>query len=137
MALVEIKKDPTQRELRTFGLMFVAFAGVLGLSVLWRRHSLGAAEIIWAIGATIGALYFLVAPLRRWIYLGWCYLTYPIGWVVSHVIMVVTFYLAVTPVALILRLLGKDLLEQRFDRSAATYWTPRRELQVDRYFRQF
>ena len=117
--------------MRTFGLLLVAFAGLLGLSLVWRRHALGTAEVVWAVGAAVGAVYFLVAPLRKSIYLGWCYLTYPIGWIVSHLIMVLTFYLAVTPVALILRLMGKDLLQQRLDQAATTYWTPRRELHYE------
>jgi hypothetical protein len=136
MAMIEINKNPSPKELRTFGLLFVAFAALLGLSIAW-RHSLRAAEIVWLVGAIIGAVYFAIAAIRKPAYLGWCYATYPIGWTVSHVVMLATFYLAVTPVALVLRLMGRDLLNQRIDRSAATYWVPHAPSDVKRYFRQF
>jgi hypothetical protein len=40
--------------------------------------------------------------------------------------MALFFYTTVTPTALVLRLLGKDLLRLRIDHSAQTYWIVRR-----------
>ena len=45
---------------------------------------------------------------------------------VSPVVMMLLFYGTVTPVALVLRLLGKDVLRLRIDRAASTYWIERR-----------
>ena len=40
--------------------------------------------------------------------------------------------------AIVFRLLGRDVLGTTFDRSAATYWVPRQPTtDVRRYFRQF
>ena len=62
----------------------------------------------------------------------------PIGWVVSHVLMAIAFYGVITPIGLLLRLAGRDLLEQRLDREAKSYWQPRRPVtDRRRYFRQF
>jgi hypothetical protein len=36
------------------------------------------------------------------------------------------FYSTVTPIGLLLRAFGKDLLNLRFDRAAKTYWIDRR-----------
>jgi len=47
------------------------------------------------------------------------------GWVMSRVILGILFYLAITPVALILRLRGKDLLDIKLDPAAASYWKHR------------
>ena len=41
---------------------------------------------------------------------------------VSPVLMAVLFYSTLTPIGLVLRLFGRDLLGLRFDRAAATYW---------------
>ena len=61
-----------------------------------------------------------------------------VGIVVSNVIVAAVFYLAVTPIGLLLRLIGKDPLERRFDRSATTYWKPaEKNVAPGRYFRQF
>jgi hypothetical protein len=63
---------------------------------------------------------------------------YPIGWVVTHVVMALIFYLVVTPVGVIMRLTGRDPMEPGFDRTAKTYWKPRStEHDPARYFRQY
>jgi hypothetical protein len=45
---------------------------------------------------------------------------------VTPAVMALVFYSTVTPVALVLRLLGKDLLSLQIDRTASTYWIERR-----------
>ena len=52
-------------------------------------------------------------------------INYPIGWVITHVVMAIIFYLVVTPVGIIMRLTGRDPMERAFDRTAKTYWKPR------------
>ena len=47
---------------------------------------------------------------------------FPIGWVVSHALMAAIYYLVITPMAVAMRLLGRDPLDRRFDRDATTYW---------------
>jgi hypothetical protein len=45
---------------------------------------------------------------------------------------------AVTPVALLLRMLGHDAMQRRFDSSAQSYWVSRRPPDHPRrYFQQF
>ena len=65
-------------------------------------------------------------------------INYPIGWVITHVVMAIIFYLVVTPVGIIMRLTGRDPMERAFDRTAKTYWKPRRtDPDSARYFRQY
>ncbi len=50
----------------------------------------------------------------------------------------VLFYLLITPLALVLRLVGYDPLKRKFEREAKTYWVevePRAS--KESYFRQF
>jgi len=37
----------------------------------------------------------------------------------------IMFFVVITPMALVMRALGKDLLRLRFDRAAASYWIDR------------
>jgi hypothetical protein len=50
----------------------------------------------------------------------------PLGFVISHVLIAAVFYLVITPIGLVFRLMGRDALKRRLDRSAPTYWTERR-----------
>ena len=62
-----------------------------------------------------------------------------LGWINTRLLLGLFFYLVLTPAALILRLLGKDLLHQQVDRSAPSYWIKREPVQLDpeRYERLF
>ena len=62
----------------------------------------------------------------------------PIGWTISHAVLALLYYLLFTPIGLIIRLFGRDPMQRRLDRSAATYWVPHnQDRDAGRYFRQF
>ena len=83
-------------------------------------------------------MYYAIRPFRRPIYLGWMYAVFPIGWVISHTVLALTYYLVLTPIGLLMRGLGRDPMERRFDRDGETYWTPHEPSEDPaRYFRQF
>ena len=56
----------------------------------------------------------------------------------SQPAMAVSYYLVLTPIGLVMRLLGHDPLNRRWDRTAKSYWTKRTPPEnTERYFRQF
>jgi hypothetical protein len=58
--------------------------------------------------------------------------------VVSSFILSGLYYLLLTPVSLVFRLLGRDALRRQFDPQADSYWVPRETPKDKRsYFRQF
>lgn len=145
--MVEIDWQPDERTLRQFG--WIALVGFLGIALLaWNEwlvfsFGLGAARTTVA-GAFAGlglltAFFSLVAPrANKPIFLGLMLLSYPIGFVLSYVIMGFLFYGLITPVGLVFRAIGKDPLNRRLDRDATTYWTdPRPRRGKESYFRQF
>jgi hypothetical protein len=136
--MLELKTTFTTRELRQFaGIWFPLFCGMVGF-FCWRWEWTVAAYVIWAIGAALGIIGVLFPAVIRPVYRGLLLATFPIGWVMSHVILGVVYYLVMTPIGLIMRLLGRDPMERRLDRTAATYWVPRQQVtNVERYFRQF
>ncbi len=138
MAVIEINKNPSRKELAWFGLMFLAFFGLVGGVVWWRLQAHTVAYGLWGAAAVIVAAYYAVPSLQRPIYLGWLYAAFPIGWVVSHVVMGVIYYLVLTPFALVFRLIGRDALERRIDKGAKTYWVEHKTgADPQRYFKQF
>lgn len=137
MALIELKTNPTARDLKWFGLILLAFFGVVGGIVWLRSGSLAIPRIIWGAGVVLAAIYYAIPPARKPMFVGWSYLTYPIGFVVSHVLLAVLFFGVFTTVGLVMRLFGYDPMRKTFDRSATTYWVRHEEsADVSRYFRQ-
>ena len=138
--MIEIDRNPPARTLRWFaGLWYPLFCGLLGL-VLRHRFGvpLGVAQGIWASAPIFGVLGLIHPPAVRWLYLGLTYATYPIGWVVSHLVLAVLFFLVMTPVGLVLRALGRDPLVKAPQPGQPSYWRPREPpASLERYFRQY
>lgn len=96
----------------------------------------GAVALI-GVGLAGGGCTLASHRFGRRLYEGWMLATLPISWVVSHAVLAAVFYLLISPIALLMRLGGRDPLLRRFDGNATTYWLPRRPpAQPDRYFRQ-
>lgn len=109
---------------RSFGVVFTVVFAVIGL---WPLIAGGAVRL-WSL---IAAVVFLLAALARPQVLAplnrlWTRFGLLLQRITNPLIMGLVFYLAVTPTALVMRALGKDLLHRRIDRSAKTYWIDRR-----------
>ncbi len=147
MAMIELNLNPPPKTLRTFGLIGVVGFGLIGAMFFW-QFGLGklpsadaariTAYVLWALGAYCG-LFAAVAPLAiKPIYVILTIVTFPIGFVVSCLVMAIVYYLVLTPVGLVFKLIGRDCMNRRFDPTAETYWIERRRPDsVKRYFRQF
>jgi len=136
MSLIRINKNPSRRQLRVFGLAWLVFLGLLGWESWYRgRHS--AAEAAWALAAVVPLAGLLSPRFLRSVYLAMSYATYPIGFVVSRVVLALAYYLALTPIGLAMRLFGHDPLSRRFDPKAPSYWIRRDATKTpESYFRQ-
>jgi hypothetical protein len=135
MTVIEPNRAPTPPELRRFGLLFPIFFALIGGLVY--PQSPGAAAVLWGIGVVGAALHYLVPSLRRPFYSGWLRLTRPLGWALSHLLLASIYYLVVTPIGLVGRLLGRDDLAQELDPTADSYWIEHDPgSETTRYFRQ-
>ena len=63
----------------------------------------------------------VLAPLNRL----WTRFGILLAKIVNPVVMAGVFFIAVTPIGLLMRLAGKDLLRLRYDSTAETYWIMR------------
>src|SRR5215470_13016087 len=115
----------SEKMLRQFAALWIVF---LGGAAAWRWLALGeprAAIVLAVLAVTIGPLGLLAPSLIRPIWVAWLVVAFPIGWVVSRVVLVVLFLFVITPVALVFRLRGRDLLQLRRPSERSTYWTPK------------
>jgi hypothetical protein len=78
---------------------------------------LGAAQLV--------AFLLGVRQPTRVLYVVLMVIALPIGFVVSHVLIALVFYLVITPIALVFRLGGRDAIGRKIDRSKASYWVDR------------
>ena len=59
-----------------------------------------------------------------------------LGAIVSPIVMAAIFFLVVTPIGLIMQLLGKDLLKKKYEKNKKSYWIER-ENEISTMKRQF
>ena len=139
MRVVQINKDPTRRQLNQFGFIWLGFLALFGVVAQFKFQSPGVARGLWVAAVVVPILGWLVPAFMRLVFLGMSYLAWPIGFVVSHVVLAVVYYLVLTPIGLLTRLFEYDSMKKRFEPKARSYWIERSSEAVEpkRYFRQF
>jgi hypothetical protein len=139
MALVELKKDPSLRDLKWFGLMFAAFLLVVGAIFRWKLGQPSVARGLWIAAGVVAVLYYAIPPLRKPMFAGWMYATFPIGFIISHVVLAVFYFGILTPVGMFMRIvLKRDPMERQLEPARSSYWVARdAHPEAKRYFRQF
>jgi hypothetical protein len=124
MLLNEIKSiKATTKEARKFGLTIGIFLLVIAGLLFWKQRP-SFSSFAYA-GAAFALLGLLVPILLKPVYKVWMSFAVVMGFVMTRVILTVLFFGLFTPVSLVAKLLGKDLLDERWDKKAETYWVKR------------
>ena len=139
MSMIEINWNPSKKVLRDFGIIALVATIILSILLFFLKHvAIQWLSIIVGFGIFIFLSSLLSLKLTKIIYLSMVLATFPIGFVVSHVILSIFYFLIITPVGLVFRLAGKDPLHRKFDYAAKSYWLKRQSPdKLDRYFHQF
>jgi hypothetical protein len=123
--------QPDRKVVREFGFiltgfLLIALPMVGNLIRVFVAHEEFHYSLRWPIAAGAALLINLLAPpVMRIIYRAAMVVATGIGWVVLRIILPIFFYLVISPIGFIVRLSGKDLLDQKIDRSAQSYWKKR------------
>ncbi len=136
MSLIRIEKNPSSRQLLVFGIAWLVFFGFWA-TTCWLRGRQTASEILWVAAAAVPLAGAASRTVLRYAYVWMSYATYPLGFVISHIVLALVYFLALTPIGLTMRLLGRDPLPRRFEPGAKTYWKTREKTKtVESYFNQ-
>tara|TARA_B100000965_G_C19488774_1_gene712027 strand:- start:652 stop:1038 length:387 start_codon:yes stop_codon:yes gene_type:complete len=109
---------------RSFGLVFFAFFLIIGLWPIFEYEQVR----IWSI---IAALIFLIlgildskylTPLNRF----WMKFGLFLGKIISPIVMGIVFFLVVTPIGILMKIFGKDLLNIKYKKNES-YWVYRKD----------
>ncbi len=129
----------TPREIRVWVLVLGCALSAVGLIqyLVWDHQR--AAQLFWIL-----ALAFLISGLvlpmaLKPVYRLWLKFAAVLAWINTRLILSLTFFLVFTPLGFLLRLLGKDLLKEKWEAQAKSYWVERKPIPFDpsRYEKQF
>ncbi|MEW5895968.1 MAG: hypothetical protein AB1650_09490 [Candidatus Omnitrophota bacterium] len=128
----------TIRELRRFGLIFGPTTILISIWQVSKGH--WGHVYFFGLPGTYALIMALFKP--QWNYpLRWALEKIFKGfmWLVTEVVLIACFYLVFTPIGILIRWMGKDLLDLRIDLTAETYWRERerKEFDTEHYRRQF
>jgi hypothetical protein len=139
MSVVQINRDPSRRQLNQFGFIWLGFLALFGVIAQLKFDNPEVARLLWIAAVVVPVVGWILPQFMRLVFLGMSYLAWPIGFVVSHVVLAAVYYLVLTPIGLLTRVFGYDSMLRRFDRDATSYWIerPRKDTAPGRYFRQF
>jgi len=114
--------NPTERILRQFSGIWVAFFGAIAAWQEYHHHRHELALVLTVLAVTVGPLGIAWPRTVRPVFIGWMALAHPIGWIVSGVVLGAVFYGLFTPVAWIFRTVGRDELRLKRQPHTETYW---------------
>jgi hypothetical protein len=136
--MLKVNFDPERRILRQFAwaalIMFPLIAGYMrwrhelpwtwalvlaGIGVLVALVELVLVEAMGAFGDLLEKL------IPRTVFQLLSLVAIPIGFVLSHVLMMIVYYLVLTPIALVFRLMGRDVIGRRLEPQRTSYWHER------------
>ena len=124
----ETTKDPTKKQLRQFGLMVGIILILIGSYWMFYRDIFETARVVLLV---IGGFLFLsglIAPTKlKPTYAVWMKLAHVLAYVNTRIIISLIFFLVITPIGIIIRLIKADLLHEKFQPDAPSYWTDTEE----------
>ena len=134
----EIKNIKSNKsEWKKFGITMGIIIAIIGFCLLWKKNNSYNYSLFLAAAFFITGLMF--PSMLKPVYKAWMALSVVMGFIMTRVIMVIIFYLIVTPIGLIASLTGKEFLDMKIDKSAKSYWIVREKIQKVKsdYERQF
>ena len=132
----DVTAVPQKNTLRQFAGLWLLFFGSLAAWRMWHGHLDLRTEALGVLAVVVGGAGLVRPGTIRWVYTGWMAAAFPIGWTVSRVMLASFFYAVVTPLALVFRMKGRDVLRLRRPQKGS-YWIAKTGARdVNEYFRQ-
>ena len=142
MSAITIDWKPDRSKLREFSLIWLVAFSLTAALLAWKMGCFSGAGswkapiFLWSLAVLVGFTGILMPSAVRPVYVVWMGIAFPIGWVLSHVLLALIYFGLFTPIAAVFRISGRDSLKLKLDRAAATYWekhepvtSPRRYMQ--------
>ena len=117
------KSKPDKKELRKFAITIFAALGIIGAIIFWQKGDTG--FIFLAVGLLFLFLGLIRPKLLGPIYKVWMAFALLLGFIMNHLILAFMFYVIISPIGIIKRMIKKDPLQTRLDPNTKSYWIQR------------
>jgi hypothetical protein len=126
---INMKSDELKKS-KTFGWGLTGFFVIIGLIKLILSGHPG---IPWQFYAAFAAgVINLAFPIALWpVYKAALFVAHYLGWFNTRLLLGIIFFFIITPLGFIFRLMGRDLLDRKFDKNTQSYWQLREKKEFD------
>ena len=137
MKLADLPLNPTGRMLRQFAAAWTVFFAAAALYQFFKFGHHTTAAVLGAL-SLVGVIGLIQPPMVKWLFIVASVVTFPIGWVLSQVVLALMYYIVLTPIALAMRWRGRDELQRRPALDKRTFWHERGDVpSPEKYLKQF
>jgi hypothetical protein len=136
--IASVQREPSSRDLTILALIFLVIPGAIGAYSVFLKHS--STGYVWIAAGTVLCLARLIPPLFKAMYRLWIGLSVVLGYFVSRILLTLIFFLIITPLGLVMRIVGRDPMDRKWDPEATSYWIEREQepdTSIERYGKQF
>lgn len=127
--VIMTNKEITTKDLKQFGVALSIILGIFGGIHFLKGHVSAYPWFFW-IALTILFLGVIVPRFLRPIFIVFTKIAHAIGWFNTRVILVIVYYLVLTPIGLVLKIFGKDILDIKAKENTQTYWKERKNIKT-------
>ena len=136
--LEEIKNIKSEKnDIRNFGLIISAVLIAIVMLLFWKEKQ--SYDILMIVGVVLCVTSLILPVILKPFYFAWMTFAVILGWIMTRVILSLVFYGIITPIGLFSRLVGKEFLNLKLNKTENTYWNHRRKhsLKKTNYQKQF
>ena len=112
----------SNRTLRQFAVLWMWFFSALACYKWFSSTNSVLVLLFVGLSVLLGPLGLVRPQAIRFAFVGLVTVTYPLGWVVSNLLFALVFYGIFTPIGLVFKLIGRDVLSRRYRRAETTCW---------------
>ena len=138
MKISDLNFNPSTKILREFGIFSLFGFGAFGLvsALKWEMWHLSYG--LWCLAVLAFIFAFIQPKFLRPLFVVLMVVVFPIGFVISNIILASLFYGVFTAFALIFKVIKRDALNRKFDPEATSYWVARDgKMPIEQRFKQY
>ena len=122
--LEEIKNIQSNKgDLRKFSILIGFIFFIIGCFLFFKEQA--SFKFFFTIGITLFFTGITIPVVLKPIYWMWMVFATILGWFMTRLILSILYYIVITPIGLILKLFGKEILDLKISNHETSYWNLR------------
>ena len=109
----------------SFGILFFIVFLILGFYPMYKGDNPHIYFLVLSLPFII--LGFLNSKILTPFNMAWIKLGEILGLIIAPIVMAIVYFIVLTPISLIVRVFGKDILDMKFDKKLESYWINRKK----------